>query len=127
MSLIAHVHFDKRGLVPVVIQDFADGRVLMLAYMNRKSLVKSLKTGRTWFYSRSRKKLWMKGEESGRIQRIKRISIDCDGDALLIQVKQEGGASCHEGYRSCFFRTKKGRMLRISERRIFDPNKVYLK
>lgn len=125
MSLIAHVHFDKRGLVPVVIQDFADGRVLMLAYMNRESLFKSIKTGRTWFYSRSRKRLWMKGEESGRVQKIKRIALDCDGDAILIGVKQERGASCHKGYRSCFFRTKKGRMLRISEQRIFDPNKVY--
>ncbi len=94
------------GLIPAVIQDYKTGEVLMVAYMNRESLNKSLTTGTTWFWSRSKKKLWNKGETSGNIQKIKAIKYDCDGDALLISVEQVGNA-CHTGNRSCFYRTLK--------------------
>jgi phosphoribosyl-ATP pyrophosphohydrolase/phosphoribosyl-AMP cyclohydrolase len=94
------------GLVPAVIQDYKTGEVLMVAYMNRESLKKSLATGTTWFWSRSEKKLWNKGETSGNIQKIKTIKYDCDGDTLLISVDQVGNA-CHTGNRSCFYRTLK--------------------
>ncbi len=97
------VKFNEAGLIPAVVQDAATGEVLMVAYMNRESLLRSLRTGRTWFYSRSRQRLWLKGETSGNHQYIREVRIDCDGDALLFRVEQLGGA-CHEGYRSCFFR-----------------------
>lgn len=92
------------GLIPAVIQDYKSGEVLMVAYMNRESLKKSLATGTTWFWSRTRKRLWNKGETSGNIQKIKTIKYDCDGDALLINVEQFGNA-CHTGNKSCFYRT----------------------
>jgi phosphoribosyl-ATP pyrophosphohydrolase/phosphoribosyl-AMP cyclohydrolase len=94
------------GLITAVIQDYRNGEVLMVAYMTRESLKKSMETGLTWFWSRSRKKLWQKGETSGNIQKIKDIKYDCDGDALLISVEQMGNA-CHTGNRSCFYRTLK--------------------
>ena len=93
----------------------------MLAYMNNESFKKTLKTKKTWFYSRSRKKLWMKGEKSGNIQKVSKIFVDCDLDTLLILVEPRGPA-CHEGYNSCFYRTEK---CKITEKRIFDPKKVY--
>lgn len=102
-ELKKELKFDKNGLIPAVIQDAKNNEVLMVAYMNMESLEKSLKTGYTHFYSRSRKKLWLKGETSGHFQRIKEIRLDCDGDTLLIKVSQKVGA-CHKGYRSCFFR-----------------------
>jgi phosphoribosyl-ATP pyrophosphohydrolase/phosphoribosyl-AMP cyclohydrolase len=94
------------GLITAVVQDYRNGEVLMVAYMSRESLKKSMETGLTWFWSRSRKKLWQKGEKSGNIQKIKDIKYDCDGDALLISVEQVGNA-CHTGNRSCFYRTLK--------------------
>jgi phosphoribosyl-ATP pyrophosphohydrolase/phosphoribosyl-AMP cyclohydrolase len=97
------IRFDRDGLVPAVIQDEAGGTVLMLAYMNAESLAKTLETGYTWFYSRSRQKLWNKGETSGNVQEVKGIYYDCDGDTLLVKVKQTG-AACHEGTFSCFSR-----------------------
>ena len=96
--------FEKDELVPAVIQDVYNGEVLMLAYMNLESLEKTIETGRTWFYSRSRKKLWNKGETSGHFQNVKEIRYDCDMDTLLIKVEQIG-AACHTGSRSCFYRT----------------------
>lgn len=105
MSLLdQRVKFNSEGLVPAIVQDHANGRVLMMAWMNRASLEKTLATGRTCFWSRSRKQFWVKGETSGHVQSVKGISYDCDGDTLLIQVEQIG-AACHEGYRSCFFRS----------------------
>lgn len=92
------------GLIPAVIQDYKTKEVLMLAYMNKESLKKSLSTGTTWFWSRTKKKLWNKGQVSGNIQKIKEIKYDCDGDALLVSVEQIGNA-CHTGMRSCFYRT----------------------
>jgi phosphoribosyl-AMP cyclohydrolase / phosphoribosyl-ATP pyrophosphohydrolase len=97
------VKFDERGLAPAVVQDDATGEVLMLAYMNAESLSKTMETGETWFWSRSRRILWHKGETSGNTQRVVSISIDCDGDTLLIRVTPNGPA-CHTGERSCFFR-----------------------
>ena len=96
--------FSKSDLIPVIAQDAASGDVLMLAYMNDQAYAETLKTGRVCYYSRSRDRLWRKGEESGNVQEVKAIYFDCDADTLLIKVNQIGGAACHEGYRSCFFR-----------------------
>jgi phosphoribosyl-AMP cyclohydrolase len=104
MSFYSQLKFNADGLIPAIIQDHASGRVLMMAWMNRASLEKTIATGKTHFWSRSRQKFWMKGETSGHIQEVKDVAFDCDGDTLLIQVHQTG-AACHEGYRSCFFRS----------------------
>ena len=96
--------FDAAGLIPAILQEQGTGRVLMMAYMNRESLQKTLDSGTTWFWSRSRKKLWNKGEESGNIQTVKSIAYDCDMDTLLVTVDQKG-AACHTGNKSCFYRT----------------------
>jgi phosphoribosyl-AMP cyclohydrolase len=95
--------YDDRGLVPAIIQDADNGEVLMLAYMNRESLARTIESGRTWFWSRSRGEYWCKGETSGNRQFVREMRYDCDGDALLIKVKQVGPA-CHTGERSCFYR-----------------------
>ncbi len=107
MSFIDKLKFNADGLVSAIIQDAGNGRVLMMAWMNRDSVEKTVETGKTWFWSRSRQKYWMKGESSGHTQTVKDIAFDCDGDTLLIQVEQ-AGAACHEGYRSCFFRSVSG-------------------
>jgi len=99
--------YDAEGLVPVVAQDAATGQVLMVAYMNREALGKTLQTGEAWYWSRSRRALWRKGEESGHAQTVRRVRVDCDADALLLTVDQHG-AACHTGHRSCFFRTLEG-------------------
>ena len=101
--MIERIKFDANGLVPAVVQDAATGTVLMLAYMNRESLAKTLATGTTWFYSRSRQELWNKGATSGHVQMVKELLYDCDGDTLLVKVEQKG-AACHEGTYSCFSR-----------------------
>ncbi len=119
--------FDKHSLLPVIAQDFESGDVLMLAYMNREAYDETLNTGRVCYYSRSRQKLWRKGEESGNIQEVKELFFDCDADTLLVKVNQIGGAACHEGYRSCFFRQitpSTGEFNTVGERD-FDPAKVY--
>ncbi|PMP85281.1 MAG: bifunctional phosphoribosyl-AMP cyclohydrolase/phosphoribosyl-ATP pyrophosphatase [Thermodesulfobium narugense] len=103
-NIISKIKFDKSGLVPAIVQDFYTLDVLMMAYMNEESLKKTIETNETWFYSRSRKCLWHKGETSGHIQRVKEIKVDCDGDTLLILVEQVGGIACHTGNRSCFYR-----------------------
>lgn len=97
------IRFDEAGLVPAIVQDWHTGQVLMLAYMNSEALQKTLDSGETWFYSRSRGQLWHKGETSGHYQQVRRITYDCDGDALLLQVEQRGPA-CHTGAHACFFR-----------------------
>jgi phosphoribosyl-AMP cyclohydrolase len=108
-------------LIPAVAQDWKTGEVLMLAYMNDEALQKTQETGIAHYWSRSRKRLWLKGESSGHFQRIKEIRLDCDGDALLLLVEQEGGA-CHTGYRSCFYRTIDGK---IVGEKVFEPDDVY--
>jgi phosphoribosyl-AMP cyclohydrolase / phosphoribosyl-ATP pyrophosphohydrolase len=104
---ISKLKFDEKGLIPAIVQDQVSGKVLMLGYMNRESLLKTLETGKTWFYSRSRQKLWNKGESSGHFQTVHAISYDCDEDSLLVQVFQEGPA-CHTNSYSCFYRTLAG-------------------
>ena len=117
------VKFDGKGLVVAVVQD-EKGEVLMVAYMNKEAIEKTLKTGKMHYYSRSRKRLWLKGEESGNFQFVKEIYIDCDGDALLFKVKQDGGA-CHEGYYSCFFRKFKDGKFKIFKEKVFEPKEAY--
>jgi phosphoribosyl-AMP cyclohydrolase len=126
MNPLDLLKYNTEGLIPAIIQDQATGRVLMMAWMNRASLETTLATGRTHFWSRSRQKFWMKGESSGHVQTVRDIAFDCDGDTLLIQVDQ-AGAACHEGYRSCFFRSlaDAGRAARVTEPRLVDPGQVY--
>jgi phosphoribosyl-AMP cyclohydrolase len=120
------IDFNKAGgLVPVIAQDAETGQVLMLAWMNREAFDETLRTGRACYFSRSRNKLWRKGEESGNVQEVREICIDCDADTVLLKVKQIGGAACHEGYVSCFFRKVDGDELKVIGERIFDPKEVY--
>ena len=120
--------FDKAGgLVSAIAQDAATGEVLMIAWMNKEAFEETVRTKRAVYFSRSRKKLWRKGEESGNVQEVKGIFIDCDADAVLLKVKQIGGAACHEGFPSCFYRElKDGELHEIGER-LFDPKTVYKK
>lgn len=124
MRWIDELKFNSDGLIPAVIQDYKNKEVLMVAYMNKKALIKTVRMKKTHFYSRSRKKLWLKGEISGHIQELKSIFSDCDKDCLLIQVEQIK-AACHDGYRSCFYRKLKGGRFNVTGRRVFDPKKVY--
>lgn len=125
-SFLDTLKFNADGLVPAIVQDKADGRVLMMAWMNRTSLERTLETGFTHFWSRSRQKYWKKGESSGHVQRVLDVAVDCDGDTLLIQVEQTG-AACHEGYRSCFFRSSRdgGASTETTEPRLQDPGEIY--
>ena len=117
------INFEKsNGLIPTIIQDFETGQVLMLAYMNEEAWRKTLETKKAHFYSRSRNKQWMKGEQSGNIQEVKEIFVDCDEDTVLLKVNQIGDASCHKGYKSCFFRNEDGKI--IGEK-IFNPEEKY--
>jgi len=115
------------GLLPVIAQDAVTGEVLMMAYMNEEAYDETCETGRAVYFSRSRNKLWRKGEESGNVQMVKSIWIDCDKDTLLIKVDQIGGAACHEGYKSCFFRQVTPDGLTVVGNRVFDPKEVYKK
>ncbi len=126
MSFYEKLKFNSDGLIPAIIQDQASGRVLMMAWMNRASLETTLSTGKTHFWSRSRQKFWMKGESSGNVQLVKDVAFDCDGDTVLIQVEQ-AGAACHEGYRSCFFRSVAGDGAtdRVSEPRLQTTEEIY--
>ena len=121
--------FTKNALVPVIAQDADTGDVLMLAYMNETAYRETLETGRVCYYSRSRRKLWRKGEESGNVQQLKEVCYDCDADALLVKVHQVGGAACHEGYRSCFYRrvNLESGDVELAGERVFDPAEVYKK
>lgn len=128
MSVYEKLKFNEDGLVPAIVQEQSTGRVLMMAWMNRASLEKTLASGKTHFWSRSRQKFWMKGEESGHTQTVKDIAFDCDGDTLLIQVEQIG-AACHEGYHSCFFRSVvgQGETEKITEPQLVRPDQIYKK
>jgi phosphoribosyl-AMP cyclohydrolase len=128
MNFIEQLKFTEDGLIPAIIQEAGTGRVLMMAWMNRDSLLSTVRTGRTHFWSRSRKRFWMKGEESGHTQTVKDIAFDCDGDVLLIQVDQVGVA-CHEGFKSCFFRSieEGGASVRVTEPKVLNPEEVYRK
>lgn len=120
-EFIKNLKFDEDGLIPAIIQDVENKKVLMLAYMNSNSLKKTLETGKTHFWSRSRQKLWLKGETSGHHQFVKEILVDCDKDTLLVKVEQKVGA-CHKGYRSCFYRKMvSGNKLKIVKEKVFEP------
>ena len=118
--------FDQNGLMPAIVQDYKTREVLMLAYVNQTAMKKMLSIRKTCFYSRSRKTYWIKGETSGHIQKVKRITTDCDRDTLLIEVKQIGGA-CHLGYRTCFVHLldRKGKIKRVTQKKVFDPKAIY--
>ncbi|MCH1507314.1 phosphoribosyl-AMP cyclohydrolase [Verrucomicrobiales bacterium] len=119
--------FEKMPLIPVIAQDSASGDVLMLAYMNAESYEETLKTGHVCYFSRSRHKLWRKGEESGNVQKLHGLYFDCDADTILVKVDQIGGAACHTGFRSCFYRKVDPETRGIAEQgeRVFDPKVVY--
>ncbi len=122
------LRFDASGLIPLVVQDVMNGEVLVVAYINRAALERTIETGKVHTFSRSRGRVALKGETSGHFQWVKEIRTDCDQDAVVIKVEQEGGA-CHEGYRSCFFRTYEagGSDWKIVAERVFDPEAVYKK
>ena len=124
MSFIDSLKFNDAGLIPAIIQEEGTGRVLMMAWMNADSIRDTIETGKTHFWSRSRQKYWMKGESSGNTQQVKDVAYDCDGDTLLIQVKQVG-AACHEGFKSCFFRSVKEDAGVVTEEPLVDPEELY--
>ena len=126
MSALNSLKFNADGLIPAIIQDRSTGRVLMMAWMNRASIEKTIESGYTHFWSRSRMAFWKKGESSGNTQRVLDVAFDCDGDTLLVQVEQVG-AACHEGYRSCFFRSmrKDGEATEVTEDRLQTPEQIY--
>ena len=118
--------FNKTGgLVPAIVQDNETGEILMLGYMNPEAFDATLSTGKATYYSRSRQTLWVKGETSGNVQLVKEIRIDCDDDTLLIKVEQLGGAACHTGHRSCFYKKVENGTIRIVGEPVFDPKEVY--
>jgi len=118
---------NKEGLLPAIVQDSESGEILMLAYINAESWKETLLTGKAHYWSRSRKKLWLKGESSGHVQLIRDILIDCDQDTVVFKVEQLGGAACHKGYGSCFFRRVNGDMMQTIGELVFDPAVVYKK
>src|SRR5438128_7511736 len=120
------IDFEKSGgLVPAIAQDAATGEVLMMAWMNREAYEETVRTRQAVYFSRSRNRLWRKGEESGHVQEVREILIDCDADTILLKVHQVGGAACHEGFLSCFFRKLEGEELKVVGERVFDPKQVY--
>ena len=136
MNLFKTLKFDDKGLIPVVVQDAKDGVILMVAYMNKEAVRRTLRLKKSVFWSRSRKSFWLKGESSGNVQKVKEIRIDCDGDCLLVKVEQIGKAACHTGHRSCFYRKvqpgarhRRGSLqaarLLVTGKPVFDPKKVY--
>ena len=126
MEILSEFKFDRDGLVAAIIQDETNNEVLMLGYMNADAIAETFNTGRVCFWSRSRQKLWIKGETSGHTQTVKSIAVDCDGDALLIKVEQRV-AACHVGYRSCFFRevSPDGESTRVVGEKMFEAESVY--
>ena len=115
------------GLAPAIVQDNETGEVLMLAFMNKEAWEATLKTGKATYYSRSRNQLWVKGETSGHVQLVKEIRVDCDDDTVVLKVEQIGGAACHKGYKSCFYRKVEYNTLIITDKIVFDPSEVYKK
>ncbi len=126
MGFIESLKFDDKGLASAIVQDHQTNEILMVAFMNKEAVEKTIETGKMHYWSRSRQKLWLKGESSGHEQSVKSIAVDCDQDALLFKVEQTGGA-CHEGYRSCFFRELENGTLKIVGEKVFDKDAVYKK
>lgn len=124
MDFIKEVKFNDQGLVPAIAQDAESGQILMMAWMNEESLRKTVEDGAACYYSRSRQKLWLKGESSGNVQKVEEIRLDCDGDVILMKIHQKGGA-CHVGYRSCFYRKLENGEWIIDGEKMFDPSEVY--
>jgi phosphoribosyl-AMP cyclohydrolase len=123
---VVEIDFEKgKGLLPVIVQDYETGEVLMLAYMNRKAWLETLETSKATYWSRSRNELWVKGETSGHVQIVKEILVDCDSDTLLLKVQQVGGAACHTGYKSCFYRKVTNGKTEIIGKPVFKPEDVY--
>jgi len=126
-DLLNSLKLDSAGLIPAIIQDAASGEVLMVAWMNADALRRTLETGEAHYWSRSRKKLWRKGEESGNVQRVREVRTDCDKDTLLLRVEQVGGAACHTGYRSCFSWVLRDGAWVEDGVKVFDPKERYRK
>ena len=124
MKILDELKYDANGLIPAIVQEQSTGRVVMVAWMNKESLKRTLEIGETVFWSRSRKEFWHKGATSGHTQKVKDVAFDCDKDALLIQVEQSG-AACHEGYQCCFFRSIVDGDVKVTEPQLVDPEKVY--
>ncbi|MDR2772950.1 MAG: phosphoribosyl-AMP cyclohydrolase [Elusimicrobiota bacterium] len=125
-QIISQLKFDEKGLIPAVVQDYKDNAVLMVAYMNKESVKRTLETKKATFWSRSRQSFWIKGESSGNIQELKEFYYDCDADCILIKVNQIGQAACHTGHRSCFFtKVCDNASTEIVGKPLFDPKKVY--
>lgn len=129
MTIIEQIKFDVNGLVPAIAQDSDTGDILMMAWMNKESLEETISTKRAVYWSRSRKKIWRKGEESGNVQEVRSIHLDCDADVILLKVRQIGGAACHTGHKTCFYRevTGDGNGFTETGEVIFDPTLVYKK
>ena len=121
-----NLDFEKTGgLIPAIVQDYETGEVLMLAYINKEAWETTLSTEKATYFSRSRQKLWIKGETSGNMQIVREIRIDCDDDTVLFKVEQIGGAACHKGYRSCFYKKVEDGTVKVEKERVFDPREVY--
>ena len=129
MNWIDEVKFDEAGLIPAIAQDWKTGRILMLAWMNRESLQETVTTRKGVYWSRSRQKLWRKGEESGNTQQVHEVRIDCDADVILLKIEQTGGVACHTGRESCFFRLLNGKsdnaQWEITDEVLQDPEHMY--
>jgi phosphoribosyl-AMP cyclohydrolase len=124
-SWLAEVKWTEDGLVPAIVQDYASGRVLMLAWMNRAALEETAASGRAVFWSRSRRSVWRKGEQSGHVQRVRELCLDCDGDTVLLRVDQEGGIACHTGRQSCLFRRLKDGRWEVIDPVLKNPADIY--
>ncbi|KXW59218.1 phosphoribosyl-AMP cyclohydrolase [Ferrovum myxofaciens] len=125
VSWLDALHWDAEGLVPAIAQEEGTGTVLMMAWMNRESLQQTVRRGEVVYWSRSRQRLWHKGEESGHVQKVKKIQLDCDGDVLLLTVEQVGGIACHTGRAHCFFRILEGDQWHESNPVLKDPREIY--
>lgn len=124
-NYLAEVQFTADGLVPAIVQEQGTGRLLMFAWMNREALLATIETGQATYYSRSRKQLWHKGQASGHTQEVSSIQLDCDGDVILLQVKQQGGIACHTGRHSCFYRELSAKGWQVTEPQLKDPAEIY--
>lgn len=124
MTQVDQIKYDDKGLVPVIIQDYVNNEILMVAYMNKEALKRTLDSGKTHFWSRSRQQYWQKGEHSGHTQLVRKVLIDCDNDALVIKVDQKI-AACHTGYRSCFYRKLDGGEFKVFQAKVFEEKEVY--
>ena len=125
VSWLDEVVFDSEGLIPAIAQEVGTGRLLMTAWMNREALAETVRSGRAVYWSRSRKRLWRKGEESGHVQQIRQVRLDCDGDVIMLEVEQMGGIACHTGHGRCFFRKLENGMWVEVEPVLEDPGKIY--